>query len=133
MAPTPEIGATIGAAMAGIGASFAEFAAGAASGAFAINQTGGQALLTAIRNMKDWVDDNRDLVQRKGAEPALGSSHGANVMRPFVARVATDDKGFIPMLLKFRESLDDAEKGINDAMKNYAEMDQRGVGRQQTV
>jgi hypothetical protein len=133
MAPTPEIGATIGAAMAGIGASFAEFAAGAAAGAFAINQTGGQALLTAIRNMKHWVDGHRGDLQLLAQEPKLGESHGAQTMMKFVPQVATDDQGFLPMLMKLRASLEDAEKGITDAMKNYAELDQRGVSRQQTV
>jgi hypothetical protein len=36
-----------------IGASMSAFVASAASGGFAVNETGGQAILTAIRNMKD--------------------------------------------------------------------------------
>jgi hypothetical protein len=126
----PDIGG-IGAAIGGIAASVAEFAKAAASDTFAINQTGGKALLQAIRNMKDWVDENRFAVQRLGEEPQLGTSHAANLMKPYVAHVATDGEGFLPMLLKFRASLEDAEKGINDAMRNYRVMDDRGAGRQQ--
>ena len=122
-------GAAIGSA---IGESFKEFAQGAASGSFAISETGGKALLQAIRNMKDWVDENRGDVSELSIQPKLGESHGAKVMSPFVAKVASDDQGFVPMLMKLRESLEDAEKGINDAMKNYQAMDQRGVGRQST-
>jgi hypothetical protein len=54
-------------------------------------------------------------------------------MKPYVAQVATDDQGFLPMLMKLRESLEDAEQGITDAMRNYQAMDERGVGRQQTT
>jgi hypothetical protein len=135
MAPTPDI--AIGAAAAAIGAtmgvSFAEFAASAAAGTFAISPTGGQALLTAIRNMKDWVDHNRGDLRTLAQEPKLGESHGAQTMTKFMPQVANDHQGLIPMLMKFRESLEDAEKGINDAMKNYQEMDQRGVSRQQSA
>ena len=134
MAPTPEIAAAGAAAIgAAMGVSFAEFAAGAAAGAFAISPTGGQALLAAIRNLKHWVDTNRGDLQLLAQEPKLGESHGAQTMTKFVPQVATDNQGFLPMLMKFRASLEDAEKGINDAMKNYQAMDQRGVGRQQTV
>jgi hypothetical protein len=128
-----DIGGAAAAMGAAIGASFAQFAAGAAAGAFAISETGGQALLQAIRNMKDWVDENRGDVSQLSVQPKLGQSHGANVMSPFVARVASDDQGFVPMLMKLRESLEDAEKGINDAMKNYQAMDQRGASRQSTA
>src|SRR5882672_3056709 len=97
MPAAPDIGA-IGAIGSSIGASVAEFAKAAASGAFAINETGGNALLQAIHNMKDWVDDNRFSVQRLGEEPLLGTSHAANLMKPHVAHVATDGEGFLPML-----------------------------------
>ncbi|HEV8559493.1 MAG TPA: hypothetical protein VGR06_24390 [Actinophytocola sp.] len=127
------IGGAVAGAAAAIGESFAVFAKGAASGSFAISETGGKALLQAIRNLKDWVDENQHDVQRLGMEPQLGTSHGANVMKPHVANVATDGQGFMPMLTKLRESLEDAEQGIKDAMANYQAMDQRGAGRQQSA
>jgi hypothetical protein len=116
-----------------IGESMKAFASDAASGSFGISETGGHALLRAIRNMKDWVDANRDALWRWGEEPPLGTSEGATTMKPFIVRVATDDKGFVPMLMKFRESLTDAEQGINDAIRNYQAVDQRGASRQQPV
>jgi hypothetical protein len=124
------IGGAVAGAAAAIGESFAVFAKGAASGSFAISETGGKALLQAIRNMKDWVDENRGDVSQLSVQPKLGGSHGANVMAPFVAEVASDDQGFVPMLMKLRESLEDAERGITDAMKNYQAMDQRSASRQ---
>jgi hypothetical protein len=129
MPAVPDIGAAIG----GIAASVADFAKAAASGTFAINQTGGKALLQAIRGMKQWVDDNRGDLQALSREPKLGGSHGAKTMMTFVPKVASDDQGFLPMLMKFRASLEDAEQGINDAMANYQAMDQQGAGRQQSV
>jgi hypothetical protein len=109
---------------------FAELNHAAAEGSFAINETGGKALLQAIREMKDWVDENRGDLGELADQPKLGGSHGAQVMKQVVPQVASDGQGFLTMLMKFRESLDEAEQGINTAMKNYASMDQRGAGRQ---
>lgn len=110
---------------------FAEFAHGAAQGSFAVNETGGKALLQAIREMKDWVDENRADLAALADQPKLGGSHGAVVMSQVVPQVATDGQGFLTMLMKFRESLDEAEQGINSAMQNYQSMDQRGASRHQ--
>src|SRR2546430_1182459 len=109
-----------------IGKSMEMFAGGAASGQFAVNETGGKALLQAIRNMKDWVDENQADLQRLSVQPELGGSNGASAMKPYMASVASDSQGFLTMLMKFRESLDKAEQGINDAMKNYQSTDHSG-------
>jgi hypothetical protein len=110
-----------------IGQSMADFAAGAAAGAFAVNESGGDALLAAIRGMAAWVDNNIRKLRSLAQEPGLGTSHGAETMKPFVAQVATDDRGFLPMLEKFRQSLQSAEQGIIDAMGNYSRMDAGGA------
>ena len=112
-----------------IGKSMETFAGGAASGQFAVNETGGKALLQAIRTMKDWVDENQVDLQRLSVQPKLGGSSGASAMKPYMANVASDNQGFLTMLLKFRESLDKAEQGINDAMKNYHATDSGGQSR----
>lgn len=109
--------------------STASFAAGAAAGKIAVSQTGGDALLQAVRTMMQWVDDNSGDLNMLAQQPALGGSRGAEVMKPYVANVAMDGQGFIPMLKKFRESLDQTEQGILDAMKNYQAMDQDGSAR----
>lgn len=110
-----------------IGQSMQEFAASAMSGGFAVNDVGGQALLNAIQAMQDWVDRNLYAIEQFRSEPALGASHGAQAMKPHVAAVASDNQGFLPMLLKFRESLDAAERGIIEAMKNYGKLDTDGA------
>jgi hypothetical protein len=112
-----------------IGQSMDMFAGAAASGGFAVNETGGKALLQAIQGMKDWVDSNRLEVQRLGVQMPLGSTTVAEALKPYLADVVTDGQGFMTMLLKFRESLDKAEQGIQDAMKNYHATDQSGQAR----
>jgi hypothetical protein len=114
-----------------IGRSMGRLARAAASGSFAVSPTGGQALLNAIRDMRDWVDDRRGALEQLTHELPLGTSQGADAMKPHVSQVATDGAGFLPMLMKFRESLTSAEQGINDAMRNYQSMDQHGASRQQ--
>jgi hypothetical protein len=118
-----------GAAFDAIGQSMDMFAGAAASGGFAINETGGKALLQAIQGMKDWVDTNQLDLQNLGQEPQLGGTNAAIAMKPYIAQVATDGQGFLTMLMKFRESLDKAEQGIKDAMKNYQATDQSGQAR----
>jgi hypothetical protein len=126
--------ATLGAAAgAAIGQSMMNFASAAASGAFAVNQTGGQALLSAIRNMKDGIDQIQSDVQASNWQVPLGGSHGAKTMAKFDTEVVQDDQGFMPTLLKFRESLEAAEQGINDAMRNYQAMDERGASGLRSV
>ncbi|MCE7009735.1 hypothetical protein LWC34_44040 [Kibdelosporangium philippinense] len=109
----------IGKGIGSIGASMDAFAGAAASGGFEVNETGGQALLNAIRGMKRWVDRQQmgllDIAQRL----PLGGSHAAQVISPYVQQVAIDDQGFLTQLAQFSESLEKAEKGIETAMANY--------------
>jgi len=112
-----------GTAVSGIAANVKNFASAAAAGAFAVNETGGQALLSAITRMSDWIDERaRDL--NTLAQPApLGTSHGAETMRPFLQEVAEDREGFITTLQDFRQSLDEAKRGIEAAMASYQSAD----------
>lgn len=102
-----------------IGDSMAQFANMAIDGGFEVNETGGEALLTAIRTMKDWANTEalnlRDLAQ----EMPLGTSNAAKVMKPYIQQVATDEQGFLTQLALFQQSLANAERGIRTAMANY--------------
>jgi hypothetical protein len=111
----------------GIFAAVQGFAKSAAAGSFSVNETGGRALLTAIREMRDWIDSQEPNFVRLRQQPPLGSSHAAETMKPYVTEVAADDKGFLTMLQEFRSSLDEAERGINAAMATYRETD-AGIG-----
>ncbi|WP_156757939.1 hypothetical protein [Actinokineospora pegani] len=106
-----------------IGASMAQFVNAASAGQFAVNEQGGQALIAAIDQLQDWLVDNlyklRDLEQ----EPPLGSSHAAEVMKPFMVNVATDHQGFLTQLRALNENLAKARKAIEIAMSNYQQTD----------
>jgi len=93
-------------------------------GSFAVNETGGTALLAAIREMAKWVDENLADLGTLAQQPALGTSNGATAMKPYVQDVATDQEGFLTMLREFRTSLADAEQGVIGAMNNYRDIDQ---------
>jgi hypothetical protein len=95
----------------------------AASGAFAISPTGGQALIKAIHDLAKFVDDNLSDTNIVAQQPPLGSSNGAKLMKPYMVDVLTDDQGFYTRLKEFRNSLGDAESAINAAMKNYDNME----------
>lgn len=113
----------ISAAVAGIAKGAANFANAAANGSFAVSETGGRALLEAIREMRDWIDGQAANLALLQQEPQLGGSHGAQAMKPYVQQVAGDQQGFLTMLQAFGASLDQAEQGITDAMGNYKHMD----------
>lgn len=106
-------------AVMGIVAGAKSFAKAASDGSFAISESGGEALLQAIKEMRDWIDAQDMRLGYLEQEAQLGSSQGANTMKPYLQQVAGDKQGFITMLRQFRVSLNDAEAGINDAMANY--------------
>lgn len=113
-------GAAIGST---IGKSMSDFASGAASGAFAVNEAGGDALLAAIRDMAEWVDGEQASLHLLNQDAMLGGSNGAGVMKSHLKQVATDQQGFLTQLKAFRESLVKAEEGIRQAMANYQNTD----------
>jgi hypothetical protein len=100
----------------------------ATSGSFAVSETGGQALLKAIRDLAKFVDDNLSDANVVAQQLPLGSSNGAKLMKPYMVNVVTDDQGFYTRLKEFRTSLVDAEAAIQAAMKNYGHMEQ-GIKR----
>lgn len=117
------IGAAIGAAAAGLQKSTADFAVQAAEGHFAVSEEGGRALLQAIREMRVWINEQDTRLYLLEQPAPLGGSHGAEAMKPFIQQVASDQQGFVTMLRAFRDSLDQAEQGISDAIGNYRRMD----------
>jgi hypothetical protein len=124
--------AGIGAAVAAVAEGAANFAKAAADGSFSVSESGGRALLQAIHEMKDWIDNQAGRLDVLKQLAQLGGSHGAQAMKPYLQNVAGDQQGFITMLGAFRKSLDDAEQGIKDAMGNYHHMDS-GIAKQYKV
>jgi hypothetical protein len=114
-------GAAIGSAASSIFDSMATFAKTAASGGFEVSAEGGKALLETIENFQKWVDDQASNIDGIAQQRKLGSSNGAQVMAPFTQQVATDGQGFGTQLKALQISLNEAKKGIEKAMANYAE------------
>ncbi len=79
-------------AMTAMNNSLTGFLNAANTGEFAVNETGGQAMLTAIRNMIDWIDENRVHLETSQRAPMLGSTNNAEVMKPYMVAVATDER-----------------------------------------
>ncbi|MGW5051023.1 hypothetical protein [Actinokineospora sp. NPDC004072] len=115
-----RIGTTIGKSMAG-------FAATAQAGGFAVSEEGGEALLKAIYEMADWVDDQAMNLQFLEQAPPLGSSNNAQTMKPYLRQVASDEHGLITQLRQFREALRQAEQGIKQAMANYQQTEKQNA------
>jgi hypothetical protein len=118
----------MGAAMGGFAGSMKQFAEAAAGGKFAVSPEGGDALLKAIRDMARWVDDNTQLASYLARQQPLGSSHGAEAMKPYLVEVVTDQQGFFTQLKGFRDTLADAEQGLMAAMANYNNTDEGAKG-----
>ncbi|OLR90206.1 hypothetical protein [Actinokineospora bangkokensis] len=112
-----------------IGASVNAFAQSAAAGHFAVNETGGQALLSAIRRLAGWIEEQRASLVRLEQEPLLGGSNSAKVMRPYVQQVASDPQGFVTQLMALYDSLGKADKAICSAMANYHDVDNTMASR----
>jgi hypothetical protein len=112
-----------------IKSSMNDFAQAAASGGFTVNETGGQALITAIDNLLDWIDSSGTDLYMLRQNPKLGGSSGGKTVSPFAQKVATDHQGFLTVLQQLQESLTTAKQGIKTAMKNYQEHDATGAGK----
>lgn len=95
-----------------------------ADGSFAISAEGGQALIDAFDEMTDWVNDNLGELRNLAQEPPLGTSNGANTVKPYVQNVASDQQGFLTMLLEFKDALVNGKQGVKAAMDNYQNIDQ---------
>ncbi|MET0233845.1 MAG: hypothetical protein ABW224_04325 [Kibdelosporangium sp.] len=102
------------------------FKEGAASGQFAVSESGGQSLLKVLRMLQDWLagHDNAKLQQT----PLLGGSYGAKAMAPFLEQVASDQEGFLTQLTRLRDVLTDAEAGVKQAMANYRQTEHAVAG-----
>jgi hypothetical protein len=104
------------------------FKQAATSGSFAVNESGGKALLQAIKDMATWVNGSMADLSSLSRQQPLGSSNGAELMKPYLQNVASDDQGFITQLQQFKATLADFEAGVIAAMANYDSSDGASEG-----
>lgn len=126
-------GAASTAEVQSISASMNNFAQTAASGGFAVSETGGQALIATIDRLLDWIDSKGADLYTLRQRPQLGGSGGAKSVSPFAQKVATDSQGFLTVLQELQQSLVTAKQGITTAMGNYKEHDSSNAGTFQQV
>lgn len=112
-----------------IKSSMDDFARSAASGGFAVNESGGQALISAIDQLLEWIGDSGANLFTLRQRPKLGGSAGGKAVSPFTQKVATDQEGFLTVLQQLQESLATAKQGIQTAMNNYRETDASGASK----
>lgn len=104
-----------------------------ASGGWAINESGGQALISAAQDLFDELGEilasSRDL----GQELPLGTTPAAQVYKPFMATVATDPhQGAFAVLTKLREEALEFKTEVEKAMAAYEAADegsQQGIAK----
>lgn len=103
------------------------FKQSAASGHFAVSESGGQGLLSALRALLDYVVA-AEACRQLDQQPQLGGSYGARAMAPFVQRIASDQQGFLTQMARLRDVLADAEDGVRQAMANYQQNEHSVAG-----
>jgi hypothetical protein len=117
-----------GAAFAGMTSAIDAIAKAASSGGFGISANGGNALLTAIDDLKHAVESALRDSAMLAQQPALGTTPAANVYKPFLATVASDPvQGAIPALKKLQTDLTSAHAAIKKAMDNFHATEQQNA------
>ena len=119
--------ADIWSSVSGFGAALDSLKAVGAAGGWAINESGGRALITAAQDLYDELGEilanSRDL----GQELPLGTTPAAQVYKPFMATVATDpSQGAFAVLTKLREEALEFKTEVEKAMGAYKAADEGG-------
>ncbi|TCP57197.1 hypothetical protein EV191_1011150 [Tamaricihabitans halophyticus] len=112
------------------------FARDAAEGKFAVNETGGQALINALDRIEAGLDEALQDVYLITGEPPIGDTPVAKVIKPFMQETAIGtEQSFLPNIQEFREKvIPQAREAIKKAMENYQSSDSdnaQGLGDQE--
>jgi len=86
-----------------------------------IDPQGAQAMIKALDKLEAGLGDmNSAHGHDIQAQPALGDSNGANVMKPWMQQVATDgSNGFFPVVDQFKEQIGKFREAVKAAEHNY--------------
>ncbi|TCP54163.1 hypothetical protein EV191_103204 [Tamaricihabitans halophyticus] len=119
-----------------ISSSMQGFAQAAAEGKFAVNETGGQALINALDRVEQGLAEALQDVDLITMEPAIGDTPVAKVLKPFMQETAIGtEQSFLPNIKKFQEEvIPQAREAIKKAMENYQSSDSdnaQGLGGQE--
>ena len=100
------------------------FVAAAKAGKFAVNASGGQALINWYQSIQDWYAENRRSLDLAAQAPKLGGSNAAEVVSPYMAQVGQDSQGYIATMKALAERAGEAIEAIQTAMNNYKQADE---------
>lgn len=97
-----------------------------AQGGWAINESGGQALISAATDLYDELGEILVDAGNLALELPLGTTPAAQIYKPFLATVASDPhQGAITALTKLREEALEFKGEIEKAMAAYEATDER--------
>jgi len=96
----------------------------AAAGGFAVNDSGGAAMLAAVRDLRAELDGQLAALATLRQSPRLGTTPGALVAGEHVRRSATGDPRSLDAVIEqVGTALDEFESALRKAMANYRETD----------
>ncbi|AHH95482.1 hypothetical protein [Kutzneria albida] len=116
------------AAIDGISGAVSQLKAASASGGFSITEEGAEPLLKAVADLKAEVRSH--IMKSTGLAEVLplGQTPAAQVYRPFMATVASDQaQGLLPFLHKLQTDLDDVENTIRKSVALQQDADHSGA------
>ncbi|WP_086667499.1 hypothetical protein [Lentzea kentuckyensis] len=119
--------ADIWSSIGGFGDALNSLKAVGAAGGWAINETGGQALITAAQDLHDELTELLNQTDQLAEELPLGTTPAAQVFKPYQATVASDPhQGMIIVLKKLQEQALEFRTEVEKAMAAYESADQSG-------
>ena len=113
---------------ADIAKSMNNFAVAAQAGKFAVDATGGKALIQWANEIKSWYADNVVALQNAAVAPKLGGSNAAKVVSPYMSQVGQDGQGYLQQMQALAQQMDKFIDTVNQAMNNYKHADEQNAG-----
>jgi hypothetical protein len=97
----------------------------AISGGYSMDYEGAQQLLKFVQGMRTAVTKVISTSHELSQTPQLGTTPAANVYKPYLSTVATDPtQGFVPVISKIKNQLDQAATNIQGSITAYEQSDQ---------
>ncbi|PWK80652.1 hypothetical protein C8D88_12316 [Lentzea atacamensis] len=117
--------ADIWSSVSGFGDALNSLKAVGAAGGWAINDSGGQALISAAQDLHDELTELLHQTDQLAEELPLGTTPAAQVYKPYQATIASDPhQGLIIVLRKLQEQALEFKTEVEKAMAAYQSADE---------
>ncbi|WP_228713751.1 hypothetical protein [Prauserella endophytica] len=90
-------------------------------GGFAVDETTGDRMISALEDMIDALNERWAALEKLGTAPPLSTSATAQWVAQHTVRTASDDRGLLTQLQRAREELPQYVEAIRTAKRRYAE------------